>query len=65
MKTKRIWWAKNEAVTHNQYGHGVVTNFVGCQSGNANVYFYRGDCVREVSRRDCKRAGNDWSDGRP
>ena len=49
MKTKskrRSWWRKNVSVKHREYGVGVITNFVGCPKGCANVYFYQGDAVR-------------------
>jgi len=54
MKTRlvrRTWWRKDAAVYHRIHGEGVVTNFVGCPTGCANVYFYAKDCVlNDISR---------------
>lgn len=55
------WWRKDAAVTHNQYGHGSITNFVACPKDKCNVYFYHGDCVREVWRYDLEKGKDDWN----
>lgn len=49
-------------MTHGIHGHGVITNFVRCPAGSANVFFYRGEKVLECGRSDCKPAGDDWTD---
>ena len=58
MKSRKLrsWWRKDSAVTHYQYGEGVITNFVACRKDEANVYFYSDDCVRPVTRSSLKRA---------
>lgn len=57
---RRSWWRRDAAVTHLTWGHGVITNFIGCDANEANVYFYHGDCVRQCFRWDMRRAGPDW-----
>jgi len=47
---QKSWWRKDSPVRHRIYGEGVITNFVGCNIGWANVYFYKGECTYEVDR---------------
>lgn len=59
----KSWFRCDGPVTHRERGHGVVTNFVGCKLGSANIYFYNGQYVIELPRYELKRAGKDWTDG--